>query len=63
MNSSSGVSPARNFPGLRVEVVELALEDRNDVPGDVLVDLWIGQRSAVRCGHAEILLKGRRLSV
>jgi hypothetical protein len=27
--------------GTRVEVVELALEDRDHVPGHVLVDLWV----------------------
>ena len=30
--------------GLVVEVVELALEDRDDVPGDVLVDLGVVER-------------------
>jgi hypothetical protein len=31
--------------GLVVEVVELAFEDRDDVPGDVLADLRIVQRA------------------
>jgi hypothetical protein len=33
MNSFSGVSPGEELLGLVVEVVELALEDRDDVPG------------------------------
>ena len=46
MNSSSAVWPSRNFVGLGVEVVELALEDRDDVPRDVLVDLGVLERAA-----------------
>ena len=46
MNSSSGVSPARNFVGLRLEVVELPLEDRDHVPGHVLQDLGVRERAA-----------------
>jgi hypothetical protein len=43
------------LPGLGVEVVELLLEDRDDVPGDVLVDLGVLERALlplgpVRCG-------------
>jgi hypothetical protein len=44
MNSSSGISPARNL----LEVVELLLEDREHVPGHVLQDLWVLERAALR---------------
>ena len=43
---------ARNFVGLGVEVVELALEDRDDVAGDVLEDLGVLER-APALGHRE----------
>ncbi len=43
--------------GLTVEVVELVLEDRDDVAGDVLDDLRIGQRSGAAVGTR---LRGRR---
>ena len=45
MNSSSGVSPREELLGLVVEVVELALEDRDDVARDVLVDLGVLERA------------------
>jgi hypothetical protein len=45
MNSSPRCR-RRGNAGLRVEVVELALKDRDDVPGDVLVDLGVVQRAA-----------------
>ena len=45
MNWSSGVLAAQELAGLGVEVVELALEDRDHVPGDVLVDLGVLQRA------------------
>ena len=45
MNWSSGVCRARNLLGLGVEVVELALDDRDHVPGDVLVDLGVLERA------------------
>jgi hypothetical protein len=38
--------PAEVALGLVVEVVELALEDRDDVPGDVRVDLRVVQGAA-----------------
>ena len=44
MNSFSGVSPREELLGLVVEVVELALEDRDDVAGDVLADLGVVER-------------------
>ncbi len=47
MNSSSGVSPARNLRRLGLEVVELPLEDRDHVPGDVLEDLGVRERAAL----------------
>ena len=47
MNSSSGISPARNLRGLGLEVVELALEDRDHVPGHVLQDLGVLERAAL----------------
>ena len=50
MNSVSSMSPRRNFCGLGVEVVELALDDRDDVAGDVLVDLGVLERSAAAGG-------------
>src|SRR3954447_11721876 len=52
--------------GLIVEVVELALEDRDDVPGDILADLRVGERplAAVRGRwlHPLKVPKGARLS-
>ena len=45
MNSFSGVSPREVLLGLVVEVVELALEDRDDVTGDVLADLRVVERT------------------
>ena len=44
------VSPSRNLVGLGVEVVELALEDRDHVPRHVLVDLGILERSFAALG-------------
>src|SRR5205807_3768014 len=41
---------AQELAGLGVEVVELALEDRDDVPGHVFVDLWILERSLAARG-------------
>ena len=38
MNLSSSVSPREELAGLGVEVVELALEDRDHVPRHVVVD-------------------------
>ena len=46
MNCVSSVSPVEELAGLGVEVVELALEDRDHVPWHVLVDLGILERSA-----------------
>ena len=45
MNWSSGVSPVEELLGLGVEVVELALDDRDHVPGDVLVGLGVLERA------------------
>ena len=45
MNCSSVCSPREEAAGLGVEVVELALEDRDQVPGDVLVDLGVLERA------------------
>ena len=42
-----GLLAAEEAGGLGVEVVELALEDRDDVPGDVLVDLGVLERAAL----------------
>ena len=44
MNSVLGRLAPEELLGLVVEVVELALEDRDDVPGDVLEDLRVVQR-------------------
>ena len=46
MNSVSSRLAAQELGRLRVEVVELALEDRDDVPGDVLEDLGVLERAA-----------------
>ena len=46
MNSGSSISPRMNFAAVGVEVVELALEDRDDVAGNVLEDLGILDRAA-----------------
>ena len=40
--------PVEEFLGLGLEVVELALQDRNHVPGHVLEHLWVLQRAALR---------------
>ena len=45
MNWSSGGLAVEELPGLGVEVVELVLEDRDQVPWDVLVHLGIGRAS------------------
>ena len=37
--------PVEELRRLGVEVVELALEDRDDVTGDVLDDLWVRERA------------------
>ena len=50
MNSSSGMSPGEELAGLRLEVVVLALEDRDDVPGHVLEDLGILERASLGWG-------------
>ena len=42
--------PVHELPGLAVEIIELAFDDRDDVPGDVLVDLRIGERTASAAG-------------
>ena len=39
-----GLLAAHEPRGLGVEIVELALEDRDEVPGDVLVDLGVLER-------------------
>ena len=74
MNWSSGDLAVEEPAGLGVEVVELALEDRDHVPRDVLVDLGIGERPAraawghlpcqrpLSCREGTILLKGWCLS-
>ena len=54
MNSFSGVSAREVLLGLVVEVVELALEDRDDVTRDVLADLGVGERPLAA-------VRGRRL--
>ena len=45
MNSFSGSSLGEELLGFVVEVVELALDDRDDVPGDVLVGLRVLERA------------------
>ena len=45
MNSFSGGLAGEELLGLVVEVVELALDDRDDVPGDVLVGLGVLERA------------------
>ena len=50
MNSSSGMSPCEELGGLRLEVVELPLEDRDHVPGHVLQDLGVLERAALGGG-------------
>ena len=45
MNSSSGSALGEELLGFVVEVVELALDDRDDVAGDVLVGLGVLQRA------------------
>ena len=45
MNWSSGSSLGEELLGFVVEVVELALDDRDDVPGDVLVGLGVLERA------------------
>ena len=47
MNCSSVCSPREEAAGLGVEVVELALDDRDQVPGDVVVDLRVLERAAL----------------
>ena len=42
-----GLVAAHERAGLGVEVLELALEDRDHVPGDVLVDLGVLERAAL----------------
>ena len=58
MNCSSVCSPRRKLAGLGVEVVELPLEDRDHVPGDVLVDLRVLERAELALA---VLLLGRVL--
>ena len=43
MNSSSGICAGEEVLGFVVEVVELALDDRDDVAGDVAVGLRVLQ--------------------
>ena len=45
MNWSSAICAVEELARLGVEVVELALEDRDHVPGDVLVDLGVLERA------------------
>ena len=45
MNLSSGMLAPHEPGGLGVEVVELALDDRDHVAGDVLVDLGVLERA------------------
>ena len=45
MNWFSGQLAGEELLGFVVEVVELALDDRDDVPGDVLVGLRVLQRA------------------
>ena len=47
MNSSSGDVAREEPAGLGLEVVELLLEDRDHVPGDVLHDLRVVERAAL----------------
>ena len=47
MNSSSGSLAGEELRGLRLEVVELALQDRDHVPGHVLQDLGVLERAAL----------------
>ena len=54
MNWSSVGVAREELLGLVVEVVELALEDRDDVPGHVLVDLRVFERALLA------LARGRR---
>ena len=58
MNSSSGGLAAEELLGLVVEVVELALEDRDDVSRDVLQDLGVFERAL--CGLAGSRLRRDR---
>ena len=52
MNSVSRASPGEELRRLGVEVVELPLEDRDDVPRDVLEDLGVLERAASSGGQA-----------
>ena len=52
MNSVSVELPAQEALGLGVEVVELALEDRDDVAWDVLANLGVLERSLATDGGA-----------
>ena len=45
MNWFSGSLAVEELAGFVVEVVELPLDDRDDVPGDVLVGLRVLQRA------------------
>ena len=45
MNWSLGELAGEELLGFVVEVVELALDDRDDVPGDVLVGLRVLERA------------------
>ena len=56
MNSVLGRLAVEELVGLVVEVVELALEDRDDVPGDVLVDLGVLQRAGAALAALLLLL-------
>ena len=46
MNSSSGVSPARNFVASVLKSSNSRCEDRDHVPGHVLQDLGVLERAA-----------------
>ena len=50
MNSGLLDVAAQEALGLRVEVVELALDDRDDVAGDVLANLGVLERSLAAGG-------------
>ena len=61
MNSFSGVLAGEVLLGLVVEVVELALEDRDDVARDVLADLRVVERP-LAAGGGRRLHSGHKVS-
>ena len=54
MNSVLGRLAVEELLRLGVEVVELALEDRDDVAGDVVVDLGVLEGPAASAGLGEV---------